>query len=55
MKTIDRSKREYKIDCKSETERNEWIKDMKKIIDEVTLKQDPSIKKTKQLVLSEWK
>lgn len=46
--------RVYAFYCKTEYEKAEWIKDLNKIIDDITPKQDPSSKVAKKLILGEW-
>ena len=54
IKRTDKN-RVYTFTCKTEYERKEWVKDMTKIIDDHTSKQDASSKKAKQLIQSNWK
>lgn len=47
-------KRQYTVICKNEYEKNEWFRDLKKTVDEATLRQEKSIQVAKQLLLQEW-
>jgi len=53
VKRLDK-KKVYTIFCKSEPEKNLWVGDLKKIIDEVSLKQDKSAQLAKALQLQEF-
>jgi len=53
IKRLDK-KKVFAIHCKSEPEKNLWLADLKKIIDEVTIKQDKTAQMAKQLQMQEW-
>jgi hypothetical protein len=48
------NKRVYTFCCKSEFEKIEWLKDLRKITEEITAKQDRSSQVAKQLIQSQW-
>jgi len=55
VKLTEGNKPVYTFCCKNEFERTEWLKDLKKITDEQTRKQNYSSRTVKQLIMSEWK
>ena len=48
------SKRDYRFICDTEAERNLWVTDIKKAVDESTLKQDKVTQKAKELQYKDW-
>jgi hypothetical protein len=53
VKRLDK-KKIFSVYCKSEPEKNLWVADLQKIIDEQTQKQDKASQKAKELQMQEF-
>lgn len=48
------TRRVYTLLCKNEFERQEWVKDLTRVVEEVEQKQDRSVQKAKEMMMQEW-
>jgi len=54
IRMVEKENKLYTFLCKNEFEIQEWTKDLKKLMEEESMKLDPSSKKTKKLIEANW-